>query len=158
MRSPRPHDLYDRRLAVRALELVLQHFNLAAVTLKLNPDDPQQAFPGAGPGVVRLFLDGWENQQRPVAVVEVVGARARVLVEHIRELVRTNHQDAFRPEDVGIVQARGQPDIDMDVDLENEIAEWGERWRTAPARPSTLPVRGGRSPSWRAATGGVRRR
>lgn len=139
--SVSPETLYPRRLAVRALALVLQHYNLADTTLKLNPDDPEQAFPGFREGEVRLYLDGWGVGKRPVAVVQLEGTRARVMVERVRELVRPNHRRAFQEEDVGIVSVAGEPDIDMDVDLSNEIDTFGEAMRSAPQRVDPRPRR-----------------
>jgi hypothetical protein len=133
--------LYPRRLAARALALVLDHFNLASVAVKLNPDDPAQAFPGAVEGEVRLFLDGWDRGQKPVAFVYLEGTRARVVVNRVRELVRPNHRRDFREEEVGIVPGAGEPDIDMDVDLGDVIDTFGEQLRAAPQRVDPRPRR-----------------
>jgi hypothetical protein len=137
-----PESLYPRRLAVRALGLVLQHYGLADVAVKFNPDDPQQAFPGPGEGEIRLFLDGWDHGQRPVAAVYVIGARARVVVFHVRDLVRRSHKADFRPEEIGIVPERGEHDIDMEVDLSSEIDLLGETLRHAPQRVVASARRG----------------
>jgi hypothetical protein len=136
-----PETLFPRRLAARALDIVLQHFNLSAVVVKLNPDDPEQAFPGAEPGEVRLYLDGWGQGKRPVAIVFLEGTRARVVVERVRELVRRNHRADFVEEDVGIVQFPGEPDIDMEVDVAGVVDDFGQVMRTAPQRVDPRPVR-----------------
>jgi hypothetical protein len=136
-----PETLYPRRLAVRALDLVLKHFNLGDVVVRLNPDDPEQAFPGAAEGEVCLYLDGWGVGKKPIAVVQLDGSRARVVIERVRELVRTNHRKDFRPEEVGIVPAYGEPDVDMDVDLQGEIDLFGDAMRSAPQRVQRKPYR-----------------
>jgi hypothetical protein len=149
-RQVTPEMLYPRRLAARALGIVLQHYQVADVTVKLNPDDPEQAFPGAAEGEVRLYLDGWGQGRRPVAIVFLEGTRARVVVERLRELVRTNHRAAFQEEDVGIVQFPGEPDIDMDVDLSDVIDQFGEALKTAAQRVVERPRRAVMWPKGRA--------
>lgn len=131
-----PESLYPRRLAWRALELVLDQYGLSAIALKLNPDDPSEAFPGAIEGTVlfgeRLLVG---RSTGAIATVEIQGGtRARVLVENVRRLVRRNHLKDFREGEVGIVRRPGQPDIDVDVDLADLIERYGELMRTAPQR------------------------
>ena len=139
-----PEVLYPRRLAWRALSTVLEQYNLTGVTLKLNPDDPTQALPGAWPGEIEFYEDYRGGAGRVIATVLLDGARARVLVERIDRLVRRNHQAAFVAREVGIAQRRGVPDIDAEVDLVEVIEVDGETMRTARQRvlpPAARPAR-----------------
>jgi hypothetical protein len=129
-----PEQLYPRRLAVRALGLVLDHLNLSATAIRFNADDPEQAFPGHAEGEVRIYVDGWSRGQLPVAQVFVHGARARVVVSRLRLLVRPKHRRDFRAEDLGIVPGPDEPDVDKNVDLSDVIAEHGEAMARAPQR------------------------
>lgn len=137
-----PEVLYPRRLAWRALSVVLDQYNLQGITLKLNPNDPAQALPGAGRGEVEFYEDYRQGAGRVIATVLLDGAKARVLVERIDRLVRRNHLAAFVPREVGIVQRRGAPDIDAEVDLSEIIETDGEVLRTVRQRllpPASRP-------------------
>jgi hypothetical protein len=148
-----PEDLYPRRVAVRALGVVLEHFGLAEAAVKLNPDAPENALPGPGDGEVALFADGWERGQRPIARVYVAGEKARVVVDQVRELVRRSHRRDFRAEEVGIRSEPGEPDVDMEVDLSEVLEEFGEKMRTMPQRAAPRPRRPGRFRRYRGALG-----
>jgi hypothetical protein len=52
-----PETLFPRRLAWRALSMVLGEYQLGAMTLKLNPDDPRQCLPGIAPGELWFYED-----------------------------------------------------------------------------------------------------
>jgi hypothetical protein len=143
----RPDTLYPRRLALRALAIVLEHYGVTDVTVKLNPDDPEQAFPGPSDGEVRLFLDGWDRGQRAVALVFLQAEKGRVVVERLLDLVRSNHRAEFKPEDIGVFPAPGEPDVDMEVDLSSEIELMGEAMRTVPQRRLARRTRPAVTPS-----------
>lgn len=136
-----PDVLFPRRLAARALGMVLDQYQLGGMTLKLNPDDPSQALPGAGPGEIEFFEDyaGGRGEVLAVVVLELAAGRARVLVERIERLVRMNHRKDFRPREVGIVRRAGAPDIDAVVDVREVLQAEGQRMRSAPQRPVVPP-------------------
>jgi len=140
-----PEELYPRRLAVRVLELVLEQLRMNEVALRFNGDDPQQVFPGTE-GTLRFYEDGgWDEGRRPLAVVRVDLERsnARVVVERLRELVRTKHRAEFRLEDVGIAPEPGEADLDMEIDLSGIIDEWESMRMTPQQRVISRPRRAG---------------
>ncbi len=139
-----PLVLFPRRLAWRALRMALDRYQVEAIALKLNPDDPTQALPGAQPGEIEFFEDYDKGRGKVVAVVLLEGTRARVLVERIERLIRRNHLRDFRPREVGIVHREGGYDVDVAVELQEVLEVEGERMRTAPQRvlsPASRPVR-----------------
>lgn len=141
-----PEELYPRRLAVRALELVLEQLRMNEVSLRFNGDDPQQVIPGAE-GTIRFYEDGgWDEGKRPLAVVRVDLERgtALVVVDRLRELVRRSHRKEFRLEDVGIAPEPGEPDLDMEIDLSGILEEWESMRRTPQQRVISRPRRAGR--------------
>lgn len=150
-------DLFPRRVAVRALELVLEHFNLREAAVKVNPDEPHQALPGPGDGEIRLFADGWDRGERPVARVFLRGTRARVVVPVARDVVRRQHRKDLRLEDLGLRREEGTPDLDMEVDLADVLEEFGDAMRSAPQRAVPRPRRAGRHKAYRGVLGSVRR-
>jgi hypothetical protein len=133
-----PEVLYPRRLAARALAMVLERYGLGQMALKFNPDDPTQAFPGAMHGEVRFYEDR-ERGQRPLAVVVLADSSARVYVERVRDLVRRAHRKTFRPAEVGIASM-----LDVEVDISGIVELEGERLRTAPQRSITRRLSRGR--------------
>lgn len=161
-KAPRvpPETLYPRRVAMRALELVLGHKQMDQVAMKLNPDDPAQAFPGAVPGEVRIYERGWDQGQKALAQVflELEAGRARVVIPAARALVRPAHRKDFRPEDLGIQRERGEPDIDMLVDLSPVLDGLGEAMRTVPQRALARARRGAVGGTYRGVLGLGRRR
>lgn len=152
-----PEQLYLRRLARRALELVLEQYGLAAVTVKVNADDPRMALPGNLPTDVIFGEDLLRRYGSTFATVTVEGTRARVIVPDVRRLVRANHRRDFRPEEVGIRSRRGEPDIVADVELADVIEREGELMRTAPQRPIPPASGPARPPDVVRAFGGTRR-
>lgn len=141
-----PEQLYLRRLAWRALELVLDQYGLAAVTLKLNPDDPHEALPGHLENEVLFGEDLLRRWEWTVARVQVDGTRARVIIDRVDRLVRANHRKDFRAEEVGIISRRGQSEIDTEVDLADVVEQWGELFRTSPQRVQPRVGRRGATP------------
>jgi hypothetical protein len=134
--------LFPRRVAVRALATVLDLYGLNGVSIKLNADDPEQAFPGATPGEIRLYEEGGHTGKgRAIAYVflDLEELRARVVVDRIKGVVRRAHRKDLRPEEFGrpIVAEVGKPDVDMEVPLEALLDELGEAMLTAPQRPIT---------------------
>lgn len=129
--------LFPRRLAHRALELVLDQFNLRAMALKLNPDDPTQCLPGNEPGELWFYEDYREGRGEVIATVLLHGTEARVLVPRIEKLLRRNHLVGFRPAEVGIDRRQGAMDLDMVVDLTEVVEIHGAAMRTA--RQKVLP-------------------
>lgn len=119
---------------MRALGIVLEHLNVTASAIRFNADDPEQAFPGHEAGEVRIYVDGWNRGQDPVARVFVHGDRARVVIDRLRLVVRPKHRRDFRVEELGIATALGKPDVVMDVGLEDVIAQDGDMLRRAPQR------------------------
>ncbi len=141
-----PAQLYERRLAARALGIVLEHLGMHEVVLKFNADDPQQVIPGALAGSIRFYEDGgWDEGRRALAQVdlELEGGKARVQVGRLRELLRRNHRKDFRLEDVGLVPG-DELDLDMEVDLADVIHEFGEAMRVTPAQRIVSRPRGAR--------------
>ncbi len=148
-----PEQLYLRRLAWRALRLVLEQYNLAAVAVEVNPDDPRSALPGLLANQVIFGEDLLRRYGSTYATVTIDGTRARVIVPDVRRLVRQKHQRDFRPEEVGIFPARRrpgqdeadrQPDVVADVELADVIERDGELMRAAPQRmtsPASGPAR-----------------
>lgn len=151
-----PVELYPRRLAWRALSMVLDQHALRDMAIRLNPDDPRQCLPGVAFGQIDFFEDYLGGAGRTVAIVLLDGERARVLVERVEWLIRRNHLPSFRPAEIGITRRRGQYDIDVTVDLGEVVAVEGERMRTA--RQTVLPEasRPRRKPEVARAYGGVR--
>ena len=129
-----PETLYPRRLAARALALVLEHHGLAGIAIRLNPDDPSQALPGHWPGEVVFYEDVCGGRGKIVASVFIEGTNARVVADRVDALIRRNHVRDFEPEAVGIVLEPGVPDIDAEVDLSEIIEREGELLRTQPQR------------------------
>jgi hypothetical protein len=131
-----PEQLYPRRLAVRALELVLGHLGMSEAALKFNADDAEQAFPGPYPGEVRIYEAGWDRGQKPLAHVflEEAAGRARVVIPAAHLIVRPNHRKTFRAEDVGIQRHAGEPDVDMEADLSPVLDQFGVVLRTVPQK------------------------
>jgi hypothetical protein len=125
--------------------MVLERFNLEAMALKLNPDDPTQALPGAGPGEIEFGEDfGRHGSGQVLAIVILDGSRARVLVKRIERLIRVNHRRDFVPRELGIWQRPGAPDLDVELDLTEVIQVEGGRMRTALQRvlpPASRPRR-----------------
>lgn len=140
-----PSVLFPRRLAWRALRMVLERFGLEQMALKLNPDDPTQALPGAGPGEIEFGEDfGRNGSGRVLAVVILDGAKARVLVERIERLIRVAHRRGFVPRELGIWQRPGVHDLDVELDLSEVIEVEGQLMRTAKQRvlpPASRPRR-----------------
>lgn len=139
-----PHVLYPRRLAYRALGIVLEQYGLTAMAVRLNPDDPSQALPGNEPGEVWFYEDFRRGAGPVIATVIVDAGRARVLVERIEKLIRRNHLRDFKPREVGIDRREGRFDLDAVVDLSEVIEVEGPRMRTAPQRilpPASRPIR-----------------
>lgn len=126
-----PENLYPRRLAARALALVLERYGLGAMALKFNPDDPTQVLPGTEPGEVLFFADTTLEGHRSLAHVylDAYGTTARVVVEDLRALVRRTHRRQFRPAELGL--GRG---LDVEVDVSDVVAGEGELMRRAPQR------------------------
>ncbi len=54
-----PEQLYPRRLAARALALVLDSYGLTAVALRFNPDDARECLPGLEEGEVYGIKMEW---------------------------------------------------------------------------------------------------
>ena len=131
MGSITPEALFPRRLAARALAMVLERFNLLGVTVKFNADDPSQVLPGAAHGELWFYDDFRGGAGRILVHVFLEGTRARVVVPSLAHLIRSNHRRDFRPEEVGIFPRRGAPDIDATVDLAEVIDTDGEMMRTA---------------------------
>lgn len=140
-----PEHLYPRRLAWRALGMVLEQYGLTAMALRLNPDDPTQALPGVLPGEI-WFYEDFQRGAGPVIATVFLEAdgNARVLVERIDVLIRRNHRREFSAREVGIDQRPGRFDVDAVVDLAEVVEVEGPRMRTAPQRvlpPASRPVR-----------------
>ncbi len=139
-----PRMLYPRRLAYRALGIVLEQYGLTAMALKLNPDDPSQALPGHVPSEIWLSEDFRRGAGQVIASVVLEDGRARVLVERVEALIRLNHRRGFVAREVGIDRHPGRPDIDAVIDLAEVVEVEGERMRTAPQRvlpPASRPRR-----------------
>lgn len=136
-RSRTPEDVFDQRLAVRALDMALDSVGITGpvATVKWNPDDPAQVFP-LPEGEVRFgaFVDRWDL---PWAVVRFSPdrRRARVIVERVRRLIRTAHLRDFDERAHGIYPSQHQPDLDVEVDLTEVLDREGALLRTAPVRP-----------------------
>lgn len=122
--------LYPCRLAARALALVLDRVGLAQMAVKFNPDDSTQVIGGAELGEIRFFVDATSEHARSLARVFLRGPVARVYVERVRDLVRTNHRRDFRPSELGLPAS-----LDIEVDLAGVIESEGELLRNAPPRP-----------------------
>jgi hypothetical protein len=132
----KPESLYPRRLAVRAFGIVLAQYHLEGVALKLNPDDPEQVFPGPTNGEIRLYDDGGHTGKvRELASVFLEDGKARVVIERLRNVVRRAHRKDFKPEELGVYSEPNRPDVDVEVDLVDVLADFGEAARTAPQRP-----------------------
>jgi hypothetical protein len=129
-----PNVLYPRRLAYRALRMILEQFHLEAMAVRLNPDDPTQALPGVEPGEISFYEDFDKGRGKVIATVLLGGARARVLIERIDRLIRRNHLRDFQPRELGIVRREGAHDVDAQVDLAEVIEVEGEVMRTAKQR------------------------
>ncbi len=139
-----PGVLYPRRLAYRALRMALEQYGLAEMAVKLNPDDPTQTLPGVEPGEIWFYEDFAEGRGLVVSTVLLEDGRARVLVDHISQLIRRNHRRDFQPREVGIVQRHGVPDVDLQVDLREVVEVEGALMRTAKQRvlsPASRPAR-----------------
>ncbi len=133
-----PEQLYRRRLALRGLERALDGIELLTVAIRFNADDPRECFHGTAEEV--FFREpSAEWRWDPLAEVIVNGSSARVIVEDIRRLIRSNHLPDFEPEALGIISMPGQPDIDVTVDLADIIEQDGDLLRSAPQR---IPPRG----------------
>jgi hypothetical protein len=128
-----PESLYPRRLAARALALVLEQLGLSDVSRKFNPDDPTQVLPGAEFGEFRFYEDTGRLGHRAIAHVYLDGDRVRVVVESVIEIIRRNHRRDFHPEEIGISPTPARPDIDVEADL-GSIADASDVMRTAPQR------------------------
>lgn len=142
--GPAPEQLYTRRLAARALALVLDSYGLSTVALRFAPDSLQECLPGLEEGEVLFGMDmlrRWE----PLVTVYVHRTSARVIIERLAALIRGGHRREWEgPESVGIHPKPGQPDLDVEVDLGELIAAEGELLRTAPVHmphPASRPVR-----------------
>ena len=136
--------LYPRRLAYRALGMVLEQYQVAAMALKLNPDDPTQALPGNEPGEIWFYENFDRGRGAIIAHVFLDATGARVLVERLDRLIRRNHRVDFRVGEFGITRREGQFDVDMRVDLREVIEAEGARMRTAKQRvltPASMPRR-----------------
>lgn len=140
-----PRVLYPRRLAHRALGIVLEQFGLTQMAMRLNPDDPTQALTGTEPGEVRFYEDLGGRSREPIAIVLLdEEGRGRVLVERVERLIRRNHLRDFQPRELGIDRRPGRPDIDAVVDLAEVVEVEGSRMQTLPQRvlpPSSRPMR-----------------
>lgn len=139
-----PAVLYPRRLAYRALGMVLEQHHLGAMALKLNPDDPSQSLPGVEPGEIWFYEDFDRGRGKVLATVLLDANGARVLVERIDRLIRRAHLADFRPAEFGITQRDGSYDIDARVDLREVIEVEGPKMRTAKQRvlpPASRPRR-----------------
>jgi len=135
--------LLQRRLANRALEVVLDQIGMGAIALKFNPDDPTQICPDLA-GHWRFAAD-WRTRKAPtamrgqpdigVAMVELLdgGLRARVVIRRVRELVRPVHRAEFEPQAVGVMPGRVN-DLDLEVDLEDVINEQLPKLANAPQK------------------------
>jgi hypothetical protein len=128
----------------RIVELVLDQFNLRAMALKLNPDDPSQCLPGNMPGELSFYEDFQQGRGKVIATVILAGSAARVIVERAERLIRRNHRVGFRPDEVGIYPRRGGMDLDLVLDLTEVVEIDGEAMRTARQRvlsPQSRPYR-----------------
>jgi hypothetical protein len=141
-----PEVLYLRRLAARALALVLEHHGLSNIAVKLNPDDPTQALPGVSPGEVLFFEDVCGGRGRVIATVFIDGMAARVIADRADALIRRNHVRDFEPAALGIEPMPGRPDIDFEVDLSDVVEREGELLRTQPQRVLPRTSRPRRAP------------
>jgi hypothetical protein len=159
MSEPRPvppEQLYPRRLAWRALGIVLDQYALRAMTLKLNPDDPTQCLPGVAQGELSFFEDYAEGRGIVIATVLLDGTMARVLVERIERLVRRNHRRDFRADEFGIYHRPGAYDVDINVDLAEVMEIEGELLRTGKQRVLAPGHQTYRPPHVTRAFGGIR--
>jgi hypothetical protein len=139
-----PDILYPRRLAARALSLVLEHHGIGNIALKLNPDDPTQALPGHWPGEISFYEDFAGGRGRVIASVFIEGTMARVVIERVDAIIRRSHARDFEPQAVGIYPEPGHPDIDAEVDVSGIVELEGDLMRTAPQRilrPASRPRR-----------------
>lgn len=135
-RNPLPMDqVYPRRLAARALTMALESLGLAAVAIRWNPDDPEELLPGGDPDE---FVIGAPASEKPVARVYLEGSRARVIVEHLDDVLRPGHRKEFEPAEIGLHPRPGDPDLATEVDLTPVIETEGDLLRAAPQR---LPAR-----------------
>ncbi len=129
-----PDQLYLRRLAARALDLMYASNGIEGIVVRFAPDDPTQAFPGTEPGEFIFSPDFRSRSPRTVAHVFLLeGTLARVLVPVIDDVIRSNHLREFNARELGFRQ-QGEPDVDVEVDLVDVIAEEGEMLRTRPQR------------------------
>lgn len=151
-----PEVLYPRRLAWRAVWMVLEQYQLEAMALKLNPDDPSQAFPGAHDGEVLFYEDARAGHGHAVARVVVDGPQAQVVIDRIDWLLRPNHRKDFRASEIGIRQQRDVPDVDATVNLAEVIEVEGAKMRTARQRVFSAAYRGRRQVAVVRAFGGGR--
>lgn len=136
MGSIAPEFLYPRRLAHRALGMVFAQLGLEHRVIRLNPDDPSQALPGAAPGEISFYEDFAGGAGAVIATVLLEDSgRARVLVGRVERLIRRNHRKEFRAAEFGIVHHRGAPDIDAEVDLSEVVEVEGPQMRIARQRP-----------------------
>lgn len=138
--------LYECRLAHRALTMVLEQYGLTDICVRFNPDDPGQVFAGLVPFEVRFYEHFQDGIGKALAVVVLIEADARVVVERIERLVRRHRLPDFRADEVGIFRKPGEADIDVMVDLTEVIETEGETMRTAPRRrfgPHPRPRGGG---------------
>jgi hypothetical protein len=136
-------ELFRRRVAHRALVMVLDQYGLTGITRKFNPDDPAEVFAGLRPGEVAFFEDFRDGIGKALAIVLLDGTRGRVIVDRVERLVRPRRQREFRTEDVGIRHQRGAPDIDVEVGLADLLEAEGELLRSARQRPAAPRSRPG---------------
>lgn len=132
--------LYVQRLAWRAIQAVLERYDLSTIALKLNPDDPSQACEN-NDGLVLFsedFRGRWSTREAVAVVrVDLERARAQVVIARIDRLVRPKHLGEF--DEVWLAASSSGPDVDVEVDLAEVVALEGELLRTAPQR--VLPER-----------------
>jgi hypothetical protein len=135
-----PGQLYVLRLAWRAIQAVLERYDLSSIALKLNADDPSQACQNAD-GLVLFsedFRGRWSAREAlSVVRVDLGRARAQVIIARIDRLVRPKHLGEF--DEVWLAAGSSGPDVDVEVDLAEVVALEGELLRTAPQR--VLPER-----------------
>ncbi|MEY2668632.1 MAG: hypothetical protein RJA59_1270 [Pseudomonadota bacterium] len=130
-----PDQLYLRRLAARALDVMYVSSAIEGVVLRFDPDDPTQVFPGSEPGEFIFSPDFRGRNPRTVAHVFLLdGTLARVLVPNIEDVIRPNHLREFNARELGFHRQPGVPDVDVEVDLVEVISEEGELLRTRPQR------------------------
>jgi len=133
--------LFLRRLAHRALVLVMKHYELEEIGMRFNPDDPSQIMPGPD-GSLR-FAEDWRSRAGDGLawcwlMIEGDEPKARVVIPRVRALVRPTHRRDFDPWAVGIQSGRAL-DVDTEIDLTDWLTEDGGLLRDAPQRYQARP-------------------